>query len=78
MNLQEGVQPKAKVIIHMLQVYSFWIVLFLLCGFYLGIQYGELASGKRFSEAVTIGGMLYEGQVYDIKLREVGELNPSE
>ena len=62
-------QVEAKVWFTRIQAYGLWIVLLILLGVWIGVRHSKGTLEDRLEEAVQLGGIIYQGKVYDVKER---------
>jgi len=69
MTLSAEVKAEMKKLSQSAQRWGFWVLLLVLLGCLIGVYGTTKYHNNRLKEAVTVGGMIVDGQSYDITTR---------
>lgn len=71
MAIHDEVRNQITNVINKFHNLGFWIIVILIIGFTIGVGYSEKTTKNKISDAITLGGMIHDGKVYDIQERVI-------
>jgi hypothetical protein len=69
--IETGTKLVMGEILQKLQIYGFWSVVLIGIGILIGLSYYNKTRSYDIANTIKIGGFIYDGKVYDIKIRSV-------